>query len=407
MRHEIQGRVRALGVLVGSLLLLCAQTPGVLANDLSDVSWSKLLEDPAAYQTGCVVVRFSDPLQPAQGDAAWIGPRTHGSVQTIVADRILPGARVVRDLGAVVPGLATVRLPAGVSVQDAVARFNASRYVRYAEPNYKLKLCYMPLDAWFDSQWALNNTGQSIRVPGGGTLPPGLRGADINAPEGWDLTGTGQNAGNASQIIVAVMDTGIDYNHPDLTSNMWSEEITWQYPDPNFVANPSDPNAPTEPNMLTGTGTIYGTDTVDNDNIPIDGNNGPFDENWHGTAVAGIIGASWDNTAIAGVCRSVQLMAIRISDGNDINMDNAVAGFAWAQGSRPRFSTARGARRAGPRACTMLWARPRRPTSWLWPQRAACSTTRTLRRSTWTPPPSIPPVLGHPQGPRGERRWTT
>ncbi len=340
MRHTSHGRVRAVGLLIGSLLSFCVQAQVANAGEVSEVSLSGLLsEDSASYQTGCIMVRFAEPLRPALGDQAWLGPRTRGSIQTLVAGRILPGAVVVRDLGAVVPGLTTVRLPAGVSVQEAISRFNGSAYVLYAEPNYRLKLCYMPLDAWFDSQWALNNTGQSIRVPGIGTTPlaPGLRGADINAPEGWDVMGTGANAanaGNASQIIVAVLDTGIDYNHPDLAANIWSKDITWQYPDPNFVANPSDPNAPTEPNMLTGTGTIYGTDTVDNDNIPIDGNNGSFDEHWHGTAVAGIIGATWDNTAIAGVCKGVQLMGIRITDGNDINMDSAVAGMAWAQGEK-------------------------------------------------------------------------
>ena len=326
----MQRRTRTLGLLIGSVLLF-AQSRGFSADDGSGVPWSSLLEHSASYKPGCIMVRFVEPLRPAGADAAWVGPRTRRSVETIVADHVLPGSQVERDLGAVVPGLATVRLPAGVGVQEAVARFNASPYVVYAEPNYKLRLSYAPQNGWFDSQWALNNTGQSIRIPGqpGQTLSPGLAGADINAPEGWDLMGAGKE-GDASKVIVAVLDTGIDYNHPNLSANVWSETYTYTYPDPNFVANPSDPNAPTEPNMLTMTLTGYGSDLVSLDDNRIDPNNGPMDENWHGTAVAGIIGATWDSSGSAGICKTVKLLAVRISDGNDISMDVAVQGFGYA-----------------------------------------------------------------------------
>ncbi len=333
----MQGRGRVLGLVIGVLLGVCAQTQAMPAGEGLGLSWSNWVEDSASYKTGSVMVRFVEPLHPAPGDAAWTGPRTRHSVLTIVADRILAGSTVERDLGAIVPGLATLRLPAGVSVQDAVARFNASPYVAYAEPNYKFKLSYRTSDAWFDSQWALDNRGQSIRVPGGTPLAPGIRHpvtgefGDINAPEGWDAMGRGKE-GDATDVIVAVLDTGVDYNHPDLQPNLWSETLYLvpadsNLADPNF--NPEDPNFEF---------TSYGGDFVDDppaDVMDAQGNEYPYDPNvmdthWHGTAVAGIIGATWDNTGIAGVCKNVKIVTVRITDGNEISMTTAVEGFGFA-----------------------------------------------------------------------------
>jgi subtilisin family serine protease len=97
-----------------------------------------------------------------------------------------------------------VKLAPGVSVQQAIQIYQASPDVEYAEPNYIVKAVVIPNDAKFGQQWALHNTGQTVN---GIT---GSAGADIDAPDAWNI------AQGSASVIVAVIDTGIDNNHPDL-----------------------------------------------------------------------------------------------------------------------------------------------------------------------------------------------
>ena len=83
--------------------------------------------------------------------------------------------------------------------------------VIYAEPNYILHFCDVPNDPIFYQQWALYNTGQA-----GGTFD-----ADIDSPEAWEIE-TG-----SSDVVIAIVDSGVDYNHIDIKENIWnnSDEI--------------------------------------------------------------------------------------------------------------------------------------------------------------------------------------
>jgi subtilisin family serine protease len=147
--------------------------------------------------------------------------------------------------------------------------------VRYAEPDYVVSRQIIPNDTSFGTLWGLHNTGQS----------GGLADADIDAPEAWD-TFTG-----SSSFVVADIDTGVDYNHPDLAANIYSN--------PNETVNGLDDD---------GNGfvdDIRGWDFVNNDNNPIDDNN-------HGTHVAGTIGAVGNNgIGVAGVNWNVKIMPLK------------------------------------------------------------------------------------------------
>ncbi|HOC50154.1 MAG TPA: S8 family serine peptidase, partial [Verrucomicrobiota bacterium] len=117
------------------------------------------------------------------------------------------GGATISQKYTLVPDLYLVTLPAGQQVDQVLSAYNATPGIRYAEPNYVVRVAATtPNDPRFSELWGLHNTGQTGGTPG----------ADIRAPEAWDF-----NTGSR-EIIVAVIDTGVDYTHPDLTNNIWT-----------------------------------------------------------------------------------------------------------------------------------------------------------------------------------------
>lgn len=284
------------------------------------MSW--LLEDSRDYITEQVLVRFNVDQSSA------CGPRTALSFYNELVEGMMPGAKAKREYTHVVSGLVVVDLPDFTSVQDAIALFNAESKVIYAEPQYRIQVLAIPNDPRFPEQWNLHNEGQT----------GGLPGADINAPEGWDIND------DAEEIIVAVLDTGVDYNHPDLYDNMWysegyiiPEDVNQE--DPNF--NPQDPNYYVRdygPDYVGGPVTDDPNDFGTDANAPApDGD--PNDLHYHGTSVAGIIGARGNNEeGISGVAPIVKIMAIRVfNEDAEIEEFGHVLdgiGFAVSNGAR-------------------------------------------------------------------------
>ncbi|MHC4325313.1 MAG: S8 family peptidase, partial [Planctomycetota bacterium] len=257
-----------------------------------DLQWSGF-PDPAHYASASykqneLIVRFADPdagTQLPEGPVL-MGPLTRSAIRSSISDFIVAGAVVDKEYDAVAPGLAVVTLPEGTSVLDAYIHFNLSANVIYAEPNYKFRLSVTPNDPNFVDLWGMENTGQT-----GGTED-----ADIDAPEAWDIT-TG-----SPDIVIAVIDTGIDYTHPDLGANMWV----------NVAEYAGTPGVDDDENGYIDD--IYGYDFAGaSASVPGDGKSDPQDAWYHGTHVAGTIGAVGNNNrGVAGVCWNTRMMALKI-----------------------------------------------------------------------------------------------
>ena len=178
--------------------------------------------------------------------------------------------------------LYVLKLPRNSDIKKIVEEYNDDLNVEYAEPDYMLyAIDTYPNDPYFSLQWGLNNSGQFD-----GTL-----GADMDALAAWGI------ANGSEEVVVAVIDSGVDYTHPDLEANMWT--------------NPRDGS--------------HGWDFVNNDNDPID-------DNGHGTHCAGIIGAIGNNSlGIAGVNWKVKIAAIKFLDSSGSgSTTNAISAINYA-----------------------------------------------------------------------------
>jgi subtilisin family serine protease len=211
---------------------------------------------PATYVPGELIVQFRKG--------------TTATAQRGVAAQ--SGARVVRGLGQA--GYALVRVPDGTSLLAAAASLESDPSVEVAEPNYLYELTQtIPNDTLFGQLRGLNDTGDH----------------DIDAPEAWD-TQTG-----SSSVVVAVLDSGVAYDHPDLAGNIWVND---------------DPAGGGDQDGNGFVDDTQGWDFIQNDNAPLD-------YNGHGTHVAGTIGAIGNNgDGVTGVNWDVSIMPIRAADGS-------------------------------------------------------------------------------------------
>jgi len=157
--------------------------------------------------------------------------------------------------------------------------------VAYVEPDYQVKANVIPNDSQFGQQWSLRNTGQTIYAAGE-TYPGGVPGADISATSAWDIHTGGENA------FVGIIDTGIDYTHPDLVDNVWT--------------NPGEiPNNGKDDDENGYKDDVHGWDFCNDDKDPMD-------DMGHGTHCAGTIAAITNNNAgVAGICWSAQLVGLK------------------------------------------------------------------------------------------------
>jgi subtilisin family serine protease len=275
-----------------AVLVLVAPAAGTTGHAGGRLQHESASAPAADHVPGEVVVRFRD----AAGPAARASVRRSYRVRST---RVLAYS-----------GLRVLRLARGASVRSAVARLEREPAVAYAQPNHYYKLAATPNDPRFGEQWGLNDVGQAVEGSAG--IPD----ADVDAPAAWDLT-TG-----LQPLVVAVADSGVAYDNPDLGPNMWT--------------NPGESGQGREANGRDDDGDHLvddwrGWDFVANDNDP-------RDLNGHGTHVSGIIGARGNNGfGVTGVDWQVSLMALRVASSDGVVTDTAIVSafdYAAARGAR-------------------------------------------------------------------------
>ncbi|MGE4490556.1 MAG: S8 family serine peptidase, partial [Kiritimatiellales bacterium] len=246
-----------------------------------------------------------------------VGETNRVSRQVMVADHIIVRFQAGTDAGQVVQlaeehggsVLKTMLLPDTYLIRfedvdlDTVSKKIAAfqqlpDVVKYAEADFIVSSQEIfPDDPDFSEQWGLHNTGQDD-----GTVD-----ADIDAPGAWEL------ATGSRDILVAVIDSGVDYNHEDLADNMWinsGEELNGFDDDGNGLVDD-----------------IHGWDFCNNDNDPMD-------DAGHGTHCCGIIGAVGSNSVgVAGVCWNVSMVGLKFlnSSGHGATSDGIDATVYAAQ----------------------------------------------------------------------------
>ncbi len=247
------------------------------------LDYDLVAKKPADFSANSLIIQLPDGAKPDYSVGAYA-----------------PGLKLAKAYP-LVPGMYQANLTGQKLVQTLDA-LKANSRVQLVQPDAKITAQMIPNDSRFSELWAMNNSGQT----GGGFD------ADIDAAEAWDkATGTGQT-------VVAVIDTGVDYTHPDLKDNIWTNtrEIAGNGRDDDGNGYVDD---------------IRGWDFFNNDA-------NPMDDNGHGTHVSGTIGAVGNNSiGVAGVNWRTKIMPLKFLGGDGSGyLSGAIdaVNYAVANGAR-------------------------------------------------------------------------
>jgi subtilisin family serine protease len=287
--------VVAAGTLVAAILimLMTASARAVVPEGSTPLARNDapLVTDPDAtpegeFAPGEVIVKFKET----------VGPGERANVRSQV------GLEKRQDLDLIKAEVDKVK---GRSVEDAVRASERRPEVEYAQPNFTYSPAGYADEPRFGELWGLNNTGQNGGTPS----------VDMNALEASAVTQGDPN------LVVAVIDTGVDFSHPDLSGRKW--------------VNPGESGGGKETNNIDDDGNGFVDDVNGADFFNNDGN--PFDDNSHGTHVSGTIAASVNGQGVVGVAPNVKIMALKFlnASNNGFTSDAIEAiGYAKSKGAK-------------------------------------------------------------------------
>ncbi len=179
-----------------------------------------------------------------------------------------------------------INLDRKTDLSAALIKLNALDEIEVAEPDYLATITGVPNDPYYTQQWALNNTGQAVQFET--NFPVGTVGVDLNMQAVWDLQ-TG-----SKDVVVCILDTGVDTDHPEFIGRI--------VPGYDFQFDDNDPN-------------------------PLPGEDGGA----HGTACAGIVGASGNNgMGVAGIAWNTKIMPVKVLFNGTGAWSIIANGITWA-----------------------------------------------------------------------------
>lgn len=233
-----------------------------------------------------VLVRFADSASAAEKSAA----------------RRAVGATGSEPIGQT--GVEQLTLNGHVSERQAVRRLGRRTSVEYADVNGIAYADAVPDDEGFPWQWALHNQGAPA-IPGGATD------ADIDAPEAWDLGVDG------SSVTIAILDTGVDYTHPDFAPNVWV----------NVAEQQGTPGVDDDGNHYVDD--VHGWNFGNRTPQPLPGGDG---NTWHGNAVASVAAAAGNNAiGISGVSKNSKIMPLNVYENGLAQFSHLLAAVDYAR----------------------------------------------------------------------------
>lgn len=264
-----------------------------LALSVCTAAQAKGMQNQAEYVPGEVLVK----LRP-------------GMLNSFLNQKSLYQAQVKEEIHAAMGDLVLLKVPQNKSLNSIIANIKQNAAVEYAEPNFIYRAIgdapnvssmlhnmhvdsdvyssLTPNDPRYGKLWGLKNTGRNEPAGSrGNSAPSGTAGADVNAESAWSMTM------GSRQVKIAVIDTGVDYNHEDLRNNMWT----------NTAELNGTPGVDDDGNGYIDD--IHGYDFANNDGDPMDGNG-------HGTHCSGTIAAEHNNgIGIAGVMSQASIVGIK------------------------------------------------------------------------------------------------
>ena len=216
--------------------------------------------------------------------------------------------RISQKLGAFVKStipslnIVVVKMPVVQTTDSVIKTLNQNSIVEFSEPNYIYRANKTPNDPMYGQLWGMKNIGQA---DSDGQV--GVAGVDIDAEAAWEITTGNKNT------LVAIIDTGIDYNHPDIKANIWTNAAEAN----GTVGVDDDGNGVIDD--------IHGYNAITN-------SGDPMDDHGHGTHCAGTIGGNGnDGVGVAGVNWEANIMGVKFLDADGSgSLEGAVKAIAYA-----------------------------------------------------------------------------
>lgn len=245
------------------IIIFTAATSGFNPNDKQENEKGRPKLIPGKFRSAGFYSAPRKTLHPCASDRILVKFKPMVSEQTISASVQSTNSYILKKISQL--NIFLIHIPQETSIGEMVFTFQQNPDVEYAEPDYRARITTTPNDILFEYQYALYNEGQAIGIPGS---PQGKNSADIKATSGWEET-TGKD-----DVIIAILDTGVDLKHPDLINKLYAN----------------------------------GYDFV-NEDAEAD------DDHGHGTHVAGIAAAETDNNeGIAGVAWNCTILPVKVMD---------------------------------------------------------------------------------------------